>query len=306
MRESNLLAHIARRSADLSDLFPQVVVGPGHDCAVVRAGGCDILLKADQVVEGRHFLPSTPIGLIARKAIARPLSDLAAAAGTPLAALAAAQLPPDYPHADDLFDALASHARAFGCPLVGGDIAAGAGPLLSLSITVVGLPHPSRGPVLRSGARPGDRVYVTGALGNSFGDGFGKHLSFTPRLAEARALADALGQNLHAMMDISDGVGLDTDRLARASGVAIDLTLEHLPVSPGATPNGALRDGEDYELLFAAAGPLPPLGPGFTTPITRIGTVLPGEGAFVLTSDGRRTPASALGWNPGVRSAPNP
>src|SRR5438046_276189 len=123
--------------------------------------------------------------------------------------LAAATLPAEYAHADALFDALAKAARDFAFPLVGGDIAIG--PALVLSITAIGAPHPRRGPVLRSGSRPGDALYVTGALGGSLdpATGLGRHFTFEPRLAESRWLCDTLSADLHAMMDISDGLGRD-------------------------------------------------------------------------------------------------
>lgn len=305
MRESELLAHIYARSAGLSLRFPQVIAGPGHDCAVVAAGAEHLLLKVDQLLSGRHFTPETAIDLIARKAIARAVSDIAAAGGSPLAALAAATLPATYQRADELFDAMSRWAIHFGCPLVGGDIAVGAEGEsgLVLSVTVIGRPHPARGPVLRSGARAGDGVYVTGALGGSFiaATGQGRHLTFEPRLREALFLCDALGANLHAMMDISDGLGRDAGRLARASAVAIALEERLMPLNSGiADCRRALADGEDYELLFTAAGAVPTNCPETGTAITRIGMV--GSAvpvAFVILRDGRRIDVSEQGWEHG-------
>lgn len=289
MRESDLLTHIYTRSADLAAAFPFVRTGPGDDCAVISPKG-DLLLKVDQLVEHRHFTPDTPLDLVARKAIARTVSDIAAMAGTPLCALAAATLPTSFPQdrADALFDAMSTWARRFNCPLVGGDIASGPGPLV-LSVTLIGTPHPVRGPVLRSTAQPGDEVYVTGPLGGSLESG--RHLTFTPRLAEATLLADTLGPDLHAMMDISDGLGIDAGRLARASGVRIVLEQSLLPLNPDITdPLRALRDGEDYELLFTTSPTSLPPG------CTRIGTVEPGQGVFLNSPTGR-TDASTLGWD---------
>ncbi len=268
------------------------MVGPGDDCALVKTSP-RTLLKVDQVIEGRHFLPGTPIDLIARKAIARPVSDVAAMAGVPRASLCAAVLPPGYAQGDALFDACDRWARHFGCPLVGGDIATGS--TLSLSVTVIGEPHPSRGPVLRSGAKTGDQVWVTGVLGGSFekGTGLGRHLTFEPRVSEAAWLATHLGEKLHAMMDVSDGLGIDGGRLAEASGVRLDLDGRSLP---SADWKAALRDGEDYELLFVthpgAAVPEEIEG----TPITRIGVAVPGTGCWVLGPLGEVVEASRLGW----------
>ena len=303
VRESQLLAHIFGRSQGLTREFPHVIAGPGHDCAVVSIGDQRVLLKVDQLLSGRHFRPDTPVDLIARKAIARPLSDIAAAGGAPLAALAAATLPPGYPNANALFDAMARWAARFACPLVGGDIATsgGAADSLVLSVSVIGSPHHGRGPVLRSGARPGDSVYVTGTLGGSFdhATGLGKHLTFEPRLAEARFLCNTLGDNLHAMMDISDGLGRDAARLAAASGVVINLEEAALPKTPGIENwRSAVSDGEDYELLFTAAGEVPTRCPMTGTPITRIGAVAPGPpGAILSLRDGRSLDVSAMGWD---------
>src|SRR4051812_43366535 len=123
MRELELLSRIYARSSDLAALYPQVIVGPGDDCAVVEAAGP--MLKVDQLIEGRHFVQGTSLDLIARKALARAVSDIAAMAGTPIAALAACALPRGFPQepSNQLFEAVSRWARHFGCPLVGGDIA---------------------------------------------------------------------------------------------------------------------------------------------------------------------------------------
>ena len=221
--------------------------------------------------------------------------ELVCPAGTPTAALCSAVLPRGYSQADVLFDACARWAGHFGCPLVGGDIAVADGPGLVLSVTVLGAPHPRRGPVGRRGARRGDLVYVTGELGGSFDQatGLGRHLTFEPRLREATALADLLGDGLHAMMDVSDGLGIDGGRLARASGVRLDLEARGFPARDW---RAALRDGEDHELLFTAA-------PGARVPeevagtrVTRIGVVVEGSGCWVLGPAGEVLEASAEGW----------
>lgn len=307
-RENELLARIARVSSGLSSRFPQVLIGPGDDCALVGTPA-RTLLKVDQVIEGRHFTPGTPLDLIARKAIARPVSDIAAMAGTPTACLAAAVLPADESRASELFDACAKWAEHWGCPIVGGDIAMSApradGGRLMLSISVVGEPHPSRGPALRSGAKAGDRVYVTGSLGGSFdvSTGLGRHLTFEPRLVEARWLASALGPSLHGMMDLSDGLGLDAGRMARASGVCIVLAADQTPRTPGVAGwSRAFSDGEDYELLFTvdADAAVPSVIPGVGTRVTEIGTVEAGTGCFALI-DGHRVDVSALGFEHGAK-----
>lgn len=300
LRESDLLASIASRSANLGAKFPHVLAGPGDDCAVVRIGDTDCLLTVDQVIENRHFKSGTPLDLIARKAIARSISDIAAMAGTPICALATGAFPKNFDQAsaDNLSAALKRWGEHWNCPLVGGDIASlprDTDPL-TLTITVLGNPHPTRGPVLRSGAQPGNNIYVTGKLGSSFdpSTGLGKHLTFEPRLAEARALADALGTNLHAMMDLSDGLGRDAARMANASGVRFEIDSQLIPAN---TPDwkAAASDGEDYELLFTASGSVPAQAPQTGTPITRIGTVLSGSDSFFISGSNHLN-TRELGW----------
>ncbi len=332
MREIELLSHIYRRSADLSARFPRVEVGPGDDCAVIGGDVAGVpgtsrrtLLKVDQVVEGRHFLSTTPLERVAHKAIARPMSDIAAMAGSPVAALASVVLPASYPQhrADELFDLVHGAAAAMRCPLVGGDIASGPdGSPLVLSITIMG---ECDGPaILRSGARVGDVVYVTGSIGGSFGaasasegrvpgtgtppkrPGAGeKHLWFTPRIAEGLWLRRVLGGDLHAMMDISDGLGIDAWRMGVASGVVIEIDGEAVPLAEG-VPGvlDAAGAGEDYELLFAAspsASFMSLLGE-LKTPVAPVGRILAagsGPGARVRLADGSIVDGRTLGYEHG-------
>ena len=289
MHESELHEHIARHSPGLG---PDVVVGPGDDCAVVRTAAGDVLLlTVDQLIEGGHFEPGTPIDLIARKAVARSVSDIAAMAGEPAWTVATAALPAGYAHATELYDRLAAWARHWRCPLVGGDLATTAGPV-SLTVTVIGRAHTSRGAVLRSTARPCDGVYVTGSLGGSLASG--RHLTFEPRIDEARALTDALGERLSAMIDLSDGLGRDAGRVAKASGVRIEIDAALIPLANGvASWREALADGEDHELCFTASGEIPPEVAG--TPVTRVGRVIGGSGC-VVHADGAEHDAGEMGW----------
>lgn len=292
MRESELLAHIYERSAGLGE---HVLVGPGDDCAVVRLGdsGPLALLTTDQLVEGRHYDPaSTSLDLIARKAVARSISDIAGMGGRPTCALAAATLNAKFTQADELFDAMARWALRWSCPLVGGDIAISDGPTV-LTTTVVGAPHEDRGAVLRSAAKPGDLICVTGSLGGSLASG--RHLTFEPRIAEGVALCDVLGDRLTAMIDLSDGLGRDAGRVAKASSVRIMLESSQLPCADGADWRGALQDGEDYELCFAVRGDAPASAAG--TPVTVVGVVQEGDGCVVRTPDGDLLDASQLGWD---------
>ncbi|MCB9840444.1 MAG: thiamine-monophosphate kinase [Phycisphaeraceae bacterium] len=318
MRESDLLSHIYQRSAGLAAAFGQVVVGPGDDCAVVRTpGGDEILLTTDQLVEGRHYEPGTPIDLIARKAIARSVSDIAAMGGTPTWSLATACLPRGYKHADELFDAMHHWARHWGCPLVGGDIAAfgdEASPVV-LGVTVGGVmgtrwieewrdlpPEAGAGwreqppkPVTRGGAVPGDSVFVTGSIGGSLASG--KHLSFEPRLREGELCA---WHGAGAMIDLSDGLGRDAGRVARASGVMIEIEAVKLPLgAPTLVWSQAIRHGEDYELLVAHGDRfLSDYIPALAA-IGHVRALEPGEapGVWVTDAYGQRHEVSQWGWD---------
>jgi thiamine-monophosphate kinase len=303
MRESELLEHIYRRSADFGG---SVVVGPGDDAAVVEtAAGERLLLTVDQLVEGRHFTAGTPIDGIARKVLARNVSDIAAMAGETWLSLGTAALPAGFEGADELFDAMARWARHWGCPLVGGDISGTDGPLM-LTVTLIGIPHGPRGPVLRSTARVGDGVYVTGRLGGAWrADGSGRHLAIEPRIAEARWLAGTLGGRLTSMIDLSDGLGIDAGRVARSSGVRIELESGLIPVHEDTEGwRAALGDGEDHELCFTASdsGPgmaMPESCPGTGTPIARVGRVVEGSGCWIRTDCGELVDAKGMGWDHG-------
>lgn len=309
MRERELLEHIAARSADLPQRFPHVLVGPGDDCAVIEPDSRPLLLTTDQLVQGRHFDDDLPVDLIARKAVARSVSDLAAMGGRPRWALATALLPAGWPMADELFDRMAHWARHWSMPLVGGDIATHrpkADQPIVLTIAAGGTPVGERA-IMRSGARPGDGVWVTGLLGGSLVSA--RHARFTPRLEEANALVRAGPPT--AMIDLSDGLGVDAARLAAASGVTVQLEAGAVPIHPdSAGPNAgpdaaleaALADGEDYELLFTwPAESHPPALPG-GTPLTRVGRVVPfGSGArcVLLDADGSPRDVGGQGFEHG-------
>jgi thiamine-monophosphate kinase len=232
-----------------------VRVGMGDDCAVVRSGPrspFDLLLKSDPVIEGVHFTPQASPRAVGHKAIGRVLSDVAAMGGEPLWALIDLVAPAgvEVDRIEEIYRGAAHLAKRCGLAIVGGDTSRG--PTLELHVFAVG--RVARGKaVLRSGARVGDAVYVTGTLG---GSGAGRHLSFTPRLAEGQWLAK--GGWATSMMDVSDGVATDLPRLLAASGVGARLEAKRVPVSPAArrlrdrrTPlEHALGDGEDFELLF--------------------------------------------------------
>ncbi len=274
------------------------------------ASGARVLASVDQLVAGRHVnLDTTPLKLVGRKAMARSLSDIAAMATRPLASLVAAALPPDFgeERARELFDAMRATASDFECPLIGGDIAfhKGGGHPLVCSVTVFSEPiriEPGGEmlePMTRCGAKPGDRVYVTGQLGGSLNeDGTGRHLTFTPRIAEAIELASLLRSNLHAMIDISDGLGRDAMHIAEQSGVAIELEAARLPCRIGIDWRRAVSDGEDYELCFAAIGEVPNAVKGVS--VTCVGQVIElqqREGPRCTVRDGESVvDVSTFGW----------
>jgi thiamine-monophosphate kinase len=276
-----------------------VRVGVGDDCAVVRGprGGTPGLFKIDSVVDGVHFRSGTTKPYwIGWKALCRPLSDIAAMGGTPRYAVAAGTVPRGFGLArmKQVMAGLEAAARRFGVALVGGDTASTPGPY-ALAVAVWGEAGPG-GPVLRAGARPGDWVWVTGALG---GSGLGRHLTFAPRLREARAIVRRLRPT--AMLDVSDGLGIDAGRLAAAGGVAVLLEAGAVPVAKaartlarrdGRSPlEHALADGEDYELLFTTrprrARDVTGLEVGGVR-ATVIGRVRRGRGAWIVDRGRRR------------------
>lgn len=282
--ERELLAHIARSSRDLTLRGATLVTGPGDDCAVVRLGNDTLLLTVDQLVEGRHYDPGTPPELVAHKALGRSVSDIAAMAGEPIWATATALLRDSEDRAVELIDAMRRIAEGWGCPLIGGDIAIGTGPRV-LTVTAVG--RCDGPPILRSGAKPGDGVFVSGRIGGSLASG--RHLRFEPRLNAGRA---ARAARATALIDLSDGLGIDADRVGEASGVRLEIDAATVPLHPDAGDwRSAFATGEDYELLACGPAEIP----GFV----RIGRVVEGPpGAVVRTADGFHA-AGAFGWDHG-------
>jgi thiamine-monophosphate kinase len=239
-----------------------VVVSAGDDCALLDLGVPEklVLFKTDAVVEGIHFTRETSPEKIGRKALARCLSDIAAMAGTPTAALVTIALPKDFDaeFVAKIYGGLNSLAEQFGVAIVGGETTTNPERIL-ISIALIGTV--SRGKqILRSGAKIGDAIFVTGDLGGSLAE---KHLHFDPRLEEARWLAEHF--HLHALMDLSDGLGGDLRHILNASKVGAEILKSAVPVSrvaklrakenSAAKPAfvAALTDGEDFELVFTIA-----------------------------------------------------
>jgi thiamine-monophosphate kinase len=238
----------------LAELLPSlsiqkdVIAGAGDDCAVVRPprGKNFLLLKTDCVVEKIHFESSADPIAVGWKAMMRPLSDFAAMSGLPQFALVALIVPAARSTSwiKKLYRGLERAAARFNVSIVGGETSNTRGPV-AISVSVAGFVEKDRW-VSRRGGKVGDDLFVTGRLGGSIR---GKHLRFIPRIAEARWLTKDFP--IHAMMDLSDGLGADLPRLASASKVGFKIDMENLPLNPGAKIDNAISDGEDYELLFA-------------------------------------------------------
>jgi thiamine-monophosphate kinase len=236
---------------ELLPSFPRnagVVLGAGDDCAIVESGkpGLLQLLKTDCLVEEIHFARRTPPGLVGWKAMVRPLSDFAAMSGVPQFALVTLIVPASrtISWVRQLYRGIEKAARAFDIAIVGGETSNINGPAV-ISISLTGFVEPKRW-VGRAGGKTGDGLFVSGRLGGSLR---GHHLKFVPRIAESRWLTKNF--RVHAMMDLSDGLGTDLPRLARAGHVGFEVDEAALPLNRGCTIRQAISDGEDYELLFA-------------------------------------------------------
>lgn len=278
---------------------PRVLVGPGDDCAVLAPPRRPLLVTTDLLTDGIDFrLEEVGPRRAGRKAMAANLSDIAAMAGEPIAAVVAVALPTGSEIAEELYQGLRDVADAFDVPIVGGDTNGWNGPL-AVGVTVLG-EATEKGPVRRCGARPGDWLFVTGPLGGSI---LGRHLDFTPRLREALALHAVV--DLHAMCDISDGLAADLHHILEESGCGAVLTAEAVPVAPAAVQlarssgrsplQHALSDGEDFELVFAVSAADgerllrdPPV------PVYRIGECV--AAGLWLETGGRREPLAPRGW----------
>lgn len=231
-----------------------VVRGIGDDCAVLSCGpggrlrrGTRLLLFAsDMIVEGVHFRRGARPEAIGWKALAVNVSDVAAMGGLPRHAVISVGLPKEteVSFVDGVYRGLRRCAARFGVNLVGGDTVRS--PMVVLDVAILGEVEKNR-VVYRSGARPGDALLVTGRLGGAVRSG--RHLTFTPRVREARALRSRA--RIHAMMDLSDGLWVDLGRLCQESGVHAVLEPERIPRRPGCSLKQALTDGEDFELLLA-------------------------------------------------------
>ncbi|HEX8323572.1 MAG TPA: thiamine-phosphate kinase [Tepidisphaeraceae bacterium] len=264
----------------------RVPLSAGDDLATLQFSAADglILVGVDQVLDGVHFdaLAHAP-ERIGRKAMNRNLSDCAAMACLPAAAVVSFALPhgTSVDWTKRLYDGIRQAGEAFDCPIVGGDTGVWDGKL-AVTVAILGRAAGVT-PVRRNGAKPGDAVYVTGPLGGSI---LGRHLDFVPRVREARELVGH--HRINAMIDLSDGLSRDAAHLARESAVGIVLDAAAVPIhadvarmTDGRPPlDHALHDGEDYELCFTGE-------PGIQAAI-RVGMVEAGQGLWIEDERGRR------------------
>ncbi|HTI51717.1 MAG TPA: thiamine-phosphate kinase [Planctomycetaceae bacterium] len=287
---------------------PRLSVGIGDDAAVVTfppPGDC--LVTVDMLMEGVDFLIPPATGQqVGRKSLAVNLSDIAAMAGKPVACVTSVALPRrgGLELGQHLFEGLFALAEEFGVALAGGDTNTWDGPLV-ISITVLGEPTGS-GPVLRSGARPGDWIMATGSFGGSLA---GRHLDFVPRVREAQVLHQAVA--LHAMIDVSDGLAADLAHILEESQVGAILDETAIPISAvaaaasdGRSPlDHALGDGEDFELLFTVSaedGRRLLAKPPCAVPLAHVGEIVPADsGCHLHRRDGKLEPLPSAGWKHG-------
>lgn len=270
--------------------------GLADDTAVLDVSAGRLILTSDTMVAGVHYRPDDPADSIGWKLAAVNLSDLAAKGATPVGCLLNYALSGDADWDRAFLDGLNGALTRFAMPLLGGDtVAMPAGAPRSLTLTAIGQAQPNV--PLRTGARPGDTLWVTGTIG---GAGFGpdgaprdlaRYLRPTPRIAEGQAIATLAT----AMMDVSDGLLIDARRMAEASSIAIAIDLDAIPLAlPGLASIDAATAGDDYELLFTLPADTPP-----PVPATRIGTASAGTG-LTLTANGAPVPLpDKLGYQHG-------
>jgi thiamine-monophosphate kinase len=292
--EFGLIGRIARATK----MGASVVRGIGDDAAALKWMRDEYLLATvDMLIEDRHFRRFAPAWKIGWKALCCGISDIAAMGGVPKWALVSCGLPKELSvkYVDGIYAGMKKAARKFGIDIVGGDT--NASDKIILDVTVLG--EAKRGHLtLRSGAKAGDYIFVTGELGGSI---YGKHLDFTPRLKESRVLVRNF--RINSMIDLSDGLSSDLGHILRQSDVGAVIYECLIPKSKYAkTIESALSDGEDFELLFTM-----PRREGlrllaqknrlFNIPVTRIGTVTHKKfGAKILDILGRKKDLAPKGF----------
>ncbi len=286
--------------------------GLRDDAAVLNVGGQQIVLTHDMLIEGVHYLPDDPPETVAWKLVAVNMSDLAAKGADPLGVLLGFSLTGDSAWARAFALGLSKALAHFNVPLLGGDtVAMPAGAPRALGLTAIGA-APACGAPSRSGARPGDALYVSGSIGDA-GAGLSTLTGALNAESAARealidayrrpmpplALGRALAPLVTAMADISDGLLIDADRIGRASGCGVEIDLAQVPLSPAyvavrgedeAARLAAATAGDDYCLIFAAdpenGEEIRALGDDMGVALVEVGMCHAGEGLSL--SIGRR------------------
>ncbi|TWT41653.1 Thiamine-monophosphate kinase [Thalassoglobus neptunius] len=279
-------------------------LGIGDDAAILsQERGWEWVTAVDCLVGGTHFLNDTPLELVGRKSLAVNLSDVAAMGAVPVSALIGLVIPKSMKRSDveRLCMGIIELAKTWNVSIAGGDTNSCDGPLM-ISVTVFGRVETGTA-VLRSGAQVGDALFVTGRLGGSLKSG--RHLSFSPRISEARELL--ANSRPTAMLDLSDGLAGDLLHVSRRSGVGFVIEAERVPIHDDVDHSlpfekrlaHALTDGEDFELLFTvnseAAEKLERSGELLGTPVTRVGSCVPGS-QIQIQLGGELSPLSPGGW----------
>lgn len=297
--EDEITAWFARQARLPAADFP---IGIGDDMAQIRWAGESVLITTDMLLDGVHFdLRRASLEQAGYKAMAVSLSDCAAMATRPVAAVVCVALPRSYGEKElkELHSGIMRAGAKYGCALVGGDITSwkNENPF-AVSVAMVS-ECAGGGPITRSGAKVGDCICVTGTLG---GSGYGRHLEFEPRVKEAMKIAAAVKVN--SMIDISDGLSSDLNRICRQSAVGAIIDAQLIPVSDEARRNedplgSALNDGEDFELLFTLSRrECEALLKDWDEPaaITRIGTITDTKKMEMKTADGQINELRAGGY----------
>lgn len=285
-----------------------VLIGPGDDAAALRAPAGTLLVTTDALVEGVHFRrPWLSPRALGARAFATNASDVAAMGGRPLAAVLALQVPRGIPAStlDGIVAGFAAAARAHRAPLVGGNLARGRE--LALTVTLLGVAGARL--VTRAGARPGDHVFVTGALGATAAATAGRRAVRLPPVPDRVRAGGLLARVASAMIDVSDGLVADAAHVGRASGATLWLAREHLPVAAACrrrfgrrAATVAATGGEDYELLCTVPSRrLPTLArlvPRLGCALTPVGVVVRGKGGATLIDGlGRPVPLRVRGFD---------
>ncbi len=273
----------------------RAILGIGDDCAVINyTKDKYLLLTVDMLIEGVHFdLRKFGARKVGRKALAVSLSDIAAMGGIPKYCLISLGIPPNTPlkTIDNFYAGFLELAKEYNVELIGGDT--NRARKLICDVCVVGEAE-KKYLKKRSGAKIGDRIYVTGSLGGSIK---GKQYNFTPRIKEARDLVRNFKVN--SMIDISDGLASDLRHITDASNVGAAIYAENIPVAKSSSLKSALTDGEDFELLFKMPGNVTAaaLSKRLGVKVTKIGEIVDRrEGITVMTLGGKRVGLKLAGY----------